>query len=133
MFQAKSRLSGMEFASCSRCDNGTSAADLVASFFARISHDMTPNDWQVREMVDRKAILELKAPGVVRELFRPDKNHEIWQQTKAGFLKLIKINADGPLLSGYLTVFASKLGMALFREHVGQPLPMGAKSTLDAI
>ena len=40
MFRGRVRPSGMEFAACQSCNNGTSAADLVASFVARISPDL---------------------------------------------------------------------------------------------
>ena len=36
----------------------------------------------------------------------------------------VQIKADGPLTRAYLNVFAAKLGMALYREHVAHALPL---------
>jgi hypothetical protein len=125
MFRGSSRPSGMEFAACAACNNGTSASDLVASFIARLRSDDVPDAWEIREANDRKSMLELKAPGVIRELFHPDKSRELWRSTGTGVLtRAVEVKADGPLLRGYLTTFATKMGMALYREHVGTPLPM---------
>jgi hypothetical protein len=124
MFKARSRPKGMEFATCAACNNGTSAADLVAGFVSRLRPDDVIDDWEVQEAGKLRPMLELKAPGFLREFFRSNKNSPTWRRTSIGLLKpAIKISADGPLLRGYLTVFASKLGMALYREHIGTPLP----------
>jgi hypothetical protein len=34
------------------------------------------------------------------------------------------LNSDGPLLKTYLTAFGAKIGMALYREYIGTPLPL---------
>jgi hypothetical protein len=42
-----------------------------------------------------------------------------------GILKrYVTIQPSGPLTKAYLTVFAAKLGMALYKEHTGEPLPL---------
>jgi hypothetical protein len=58
MFKNKFRLSGMEFGACGDCNKGTSAADLVASFMARIGRDNGEGDWQIAEAVVRKKAIE---------------------------------------------------------------------------
>jgi hypothetical protein len=125
MFRARQRPSGLEFANCAECNGGTSGADVVASFFARIRPDNDVEHWQVKEIQQLKASLERKAPGVAHELFREEKNEKILRQTPGGILvPAVQVRADGPLLQSYMTVFTSKMGMALYREHVGEPLPL---------
>lgn len=123
MFRARSRPSGMEFAACRECNTGTSGADIVAAFFSRISQSDNP------EMIVEAAALRGKllkfAPGVFDEFRRLDKAQTVWQRSASGVYKrMISVQMDGPLTSTYLTVFAAKLGMALYREHVGAALPL---------
>ena len=41
----------------------------------------------------------------------------------------IEVQADGPLMRGYLTAFSTKLAMALFRANIrGEPCPIAARS-----
>jgi len=124
MFQGKARPSGLEFATCKGCNNGTSAADLVASYLARLSQTGDSTGWNVREARDRHHMLQIKAPGFLRELYREEKNRQVLEQSPSGLLTpRMEITADGPLLKAYLAVFAAKLGMALYREHIGEPMP----------
>src|SRR4051794_21414253 len=58
MFRSRFRPSGMEFAACQNCNNGTSATDLVASFVARISPDLDDEDWRWIEAIKRTGKLE---------------------------------------------------------------------------
>lgn len=125
MFKGKSRPSGMEFASCGYCNSGTSAAELVASFFARLSPFDERYGGAFSEAAASMGKLTRSAPGVIEELARPEKKEEVWLRGPGGILRrTIKIDADGPLLNAHLTVFAAKLGMALYREHVGEALPL---------
>jgi hypothetical protein len=126
MFRSTHRPSGLEFGTCTSCNNGTSAADLVASFVARlIQGNDDPNEWHHTEARAKLRTLRLKAPDFLLELFRPDKNKEIWRPSPGGVLtKAVSVHADGPHTKAYLDVFAAKLGMALYREHVGTPLPV---------
>ncbi|SED40865.1 hypothetical protein SAMN05444161_3143 [Rhizobiales bacterium GAS191] len=125
MFRNKLRPQGMEFAACAACNNGTAAADLVASFFARIGPMDVPIPWQVEEAERLIPRLNRSAPGVIDELFRGDTKQEIWRPTRSGIHKrAVVIRTDGPLIAGYLTAFSAKLGMAIYREHAGAPLPL---------
>ncbi len=132
MFISKKRPSGMEFACCGECNKATGVADLVASFFARLTQGYSLDDTLVTEALQRRGKLALLAPGLLEELFRRDKHAPAMLKDEHGIIKpYIKINADGPLAKAYLTVFAAKLGMALYREHIGQPLPLtGGVNTL---
>ncbi|HEX7760116.1 MAG TPA: hypothetical protein VF459_11475 [Caulobacteraceae bacterium] len=126
MFRAASRPSGLEFGTCLSCNNGTSAADLVASFAARlIQGNDDPTDWHHAEARGKLRMLRKKTPDFLLELFRPEKSKEIWQRSPGGVLtKAVSVHADGPSTKAYLDVFSAKLGMALYREHVGAPIPM---------
>jgi hypothetical protein len=78
----------------------------------------------VAEAIDRKWMLSRQAPGVLEELFRPDKERALWL-TQSGIRQpYVHITADGPLTKAYLTVFTAKFGMALYREHIGEALPI---------
>lgn len=128
MFRAKSRPNGMEFPSCTFCNNGTGTADLVAGFVSRIRMEGSVTDWQLAESYNQLYGIGKKAPDFIREFFHPAKNREVWRRGSSGLLKkAVEIRADGPVAKGYLSTFASKLGMALFREHTGSPLPMHGK------
>jgi hypothetical protein len=125
MFTSKYRPSGMEYACCSECNRGTSAADLVASFLARLSQGYTPDATLLTEAMTLRGKIAQMAPGILEELFRPEKQSHILSRGSDGIIKpYIKFNADGPLAKTYLTVFSAKLGMALYREHIGQSLPL---------
>jgi hypothetical protein len=115
----------MEFACCDDCNQRTGVADLVASFFARLGQGYTTDTTLINEAVQRKRMLAQLAPGFLEELFRPEKQSAVLSRDALGIIKpYIKFNADGPLAKAYLTVFSAKLGMALYREHVGEPLPL---------
>jgi hypothetical protein len=75
-FKFRRRPKGMEFASCKRCNEGTRGADLVASFFCRLSRagDMSIVD----EAVARKRKMRQLAPGVLEELFGRHKEEHLW-------------------------------------------------------
>lgn len=125
MFKAKSRPSGLEFVSCRACNNGTSTADLVAGFVARISPRYDQEDWKTAEARSRQSALDVKAPGFLNEFFDPSRSQLSWVPDAAGILKrMVVMKADGPMLKSYLDVFAAKLGMALYREHCGAPIPL---------
>ena len=73
----------MEFAACENCNKGTSAADLVASFMARIGRDNGPGDWQIAEAVSRKRAISAFAPGLLEELSRPEIAGRVWSRRQA--------------------------------------------------
>jgi len=125
MFRDRSRPSGMEYPCCDSCNNGTSAADLVAGFMARINPTPETEAWKRTEMVSRRRVLERIAPGLIDEVFDLRKGKQVFVPTKGGVLQpMVGMKSDGPLLTAYLNVFAAKFGMALYREHCGAPLPL---------
>lgn len=124
MFRAKDRPSGMEYPSCNACNKGTSGADAVASFIARIDRHGSLGDWNVNEAIKLRPILDEVAPGFLDELFATDKATDSYVPNTAGVLiRQAVVKADGPLTQAYLDVFSAKLGMALYFEHTGTRLP----------
>jgi hypothetical protein len=99
---------------------------------AQIGRDNGEGDWQIAEaVVLRNKTIEKFVPGLLEEVFCPEKTHTVWSRGPRGLLRPYrKIIADGPLLNAYLTVFAAKMGMALYhvdnRTRVfGAPLVVG--------
>ena len=125
LFLKRQRPKGLEFAACQECNNGTKGADAVAALFSRISQADQDPFWENGGGVTLRHTVERDAPGVRDEVFDERKATTRWMRGRTGVLtpKAV-IHADGPLVKAYLDVFAAKLGMALYREHVGKPLAM---------
>lgn len=124
-FRGRQRPCGLEFASCDECNSGLKGADGVAAFMARMDTNSDSGHWMLEENLSRRNGLETVAPGVLDELFDPQKAKDQWVRNSSGILvKKTFIKANGPLLRAYLDIFAAKMGMALYREMVGQPLTM---------
>lgn len=124
MFREKSRPKGLEFACCTDCNNATSAADLVASFLAKMDFGNDLADWKFQENMFQRWALDRKAPGFMEELLHPDKGHNVMLRTRGILSSHVSIKVDGPLSRAYLNVFSAKMAMALYREHVGEALPI---------
>lgn len=121
MFKSRSRPNGLEFAACEECNKGTSGADIVAAFYARLSQ--SDNLGMVEEAIALRRKMKQVAPGVSDEFDGP--SHTRWQRTPSGILRpMTAIRINGPLTKAYLTAFSAKLAMALYREHIGAPLPL---------
>ena len=75
--------------------------------------------------------LDRFAPGVRDEVMLSPRQRQ-WGWTPRGLVEpRIAIRAHGPLIKRYLSVFAAKIAMALYREHVGSALPLdGAVYTM---
>lgn len=125
MFRRRIRPYGLMFAGCAACNNGTSAADLVAGFIARLSPRYDQDDWKMVEARERGGMPEAQAPGFLAEFYDPRQQSMEWLPTPSGIRRrMIVMRQRGPLLRAYLDVFAAKLGMALYRYHCGHPLPL---------
>ncbi len=126
MFRAKDRPSGMEFPACRSCNNGTSAADAAIAFFARIDRiGDDPTNWKVKESINPLRSLGTLAPGFLNEFFDEGAVKDTLVRSPGGVLVPAAEMHTGPISQALLTVFTAKLGMALYREHVGEPLPVG--------
>ncbi|NKJ02025.1 hypothetical protein FHW92_004125 [Novosphingobium sp. SG707] len=125
MFRDKYRPSGLEFAACGPCNSGTSNADLVACFVAHCSPVDPKGEWEAEAFQRFIKHMRRKTPEVMREINNPTGATREWVMTPGGLLRQIhKMHFDGPTLRRHLDAFSSKLAMALYREHVGSPLPM---------
>jgi len=125
MFRGRKRPDGLVFAGCAACNNGTSAADLVAGFVARLSPRYDQDGWKIAEAKARGSILEAQAPGFLGEFYDPSRRRTEWLPTPSGIRRQMTVmDLSGPLTRAYLEVFAAKLGMALYRHHCGHPLPL---------
>lgn len=131
LFRDRYRLKGMEFGCCEACNVGTKGADIAGSVFALISQYDAPDDWRPAAMTRLLPALDRFAPGVRDEVMLSPRQRQ-WGWTPRGLVEpRIAIRAHGPLIKRYLSVFAAKIAMALYREHVGSALPLdGAVYTM---
>lgn len=116
----------MEYGACQACNDATRGADAVAAMVARILPYEDSQGWQTTEMLRLLSAVDRHAPGVRAELSDPWKTRHGWSRRPGSTLlqKVTHVQADGPLLHANLSVFGAKLAMALYREHVGAPLPL---------
>lgn len=126
MLRGKERPSGMEYAACFACNNGTRGSDAVAAVIARLHPNNGAGSWQANEIRKLISALNSYAPGIREEISIPGKSRSEWlRRSNSGiFQRVIRVNADGPKLRAYLNVYGAKLAMALYREHVGVALPL---------
>ena len=122
-FRGRLRPKGMEYAACQECNDGTRGADVVASFFARM--DKQGDHQLISEAMNNRQMLQMRAPGVLNELFNPQKEDKVWVRRNGILQEMARIKADGPVTRLHLHVFAAKFGMALYRHHIGAALPLG--------
>ena len=124
IFPRSHRLSGMEYAACQQCNHSSRAADTAAAIMARLSPTNIVDDLELQEARRLLATMTSIAPQFVHELMNPRKVRPVWEKGRdAVFGPKQQIILDGPVSHALLTTFAAKIGMALYREHVGQPLP----------
>lgn len=125
MFKGRSRPNGLEFAACESCNNGTNTADLVAGFMSRLSQADVPGNWMIQANLRDKRLIHSRVPGLLAEIFNDQTTTQEWHPNRFGILeKKMVLRVESPRLVALLRVFAAKMGMALFREHIGHALPM---------
>jgi hypothetical protein len=107
------------------CNHGTRAADAAVAFLARIDpfgDDVTT--WKVQESLKLLRSLGTLAPGFKAELFDDSNAKDTLLRTPGGVLVPVAETHAGPIAQSLLNVFGAKLGMALYREHTGDALPL---------
>lgn len=125
MFKAKARPSGFEFGACEACNFGTRGADAAVAFLARIEQQgQGVDDWQLQEGVKYLHGAASIVPGFVEEFFDTRRAEQTHLQTKGGILVPVFATRVGPIAKALLNTWSAKLGMALYREHIGEPLPL---------
>jgi hypothetical protein len=123
MFRMSQRPKGLEFPSCSACNQGTSRLDVVATFMARtfpgIDGHPDEQEWdQVMREVGRVA------PDLPKEMIMPPEEMQSMMLHEGVFdPKLAAFRANGPILGAHMQAFAAKVGFALRYEDVGYPVP----------
>lgn len=123
MFRRKDRPSGLEFPACFSCNHRTRVADAAAAFFSRMDKYGDVAGWKYKEAQKPLSTLCTLAPDFIAELFDNDAKRDGLLMTDGGVLLRTQEIIVGPIGQAIVTVFAAKLGMALFYEHVGAPLP----------
>lgn len=124
MFRDSQRLKGLEFGGCKACNEGTKTADAAVAFFARIdAFGFDPLHWKTQEAQKFLKSTEDGAPGFHDELFSEENGGDVLVRTTNGLLVPLSEIHTGPIGQSLLNVFAAKLGMAMYHEHVGEPLP----------
>jgi len=125
IFRGRKRLSGLEFACCIECNGGTKAADAIAALMSFVSRPENEKSWQAIEVQRLLSAADNLAPGFRTELLGDSSEAARWRYTRSGLLvRGYDANGSGPILKRHMDVFSAKLGMALYREHVGQALPL---------
>jgi hypothetical protein len=124
MFRKKHRPGGMEFPSCMECNHGSRAADAAAAFFARLdAFGDDPSAWKIQEALKPFSTLQQLIPGFYEEFFDQRATKQALLSTPGGVLMPVEEIHVGPISQALVSVFAAKLGMAYYREHIGVPLP----------
>jgi hypothetical protein len=123
MFRGSQRLSGLEFAACEKCNLATRAADAAAGFLCRISPTLAVDDQELNEAKKLMRTLDTLAPAVRSEVFRDSNPSKVWAKGREGLYgSMHRLELQGVVTATLMQVFGAKLGMALFREHIGRPL-----------
>lgn len=129
MFSKGQRLSGLEFATCLECNNGTRGADVVAAVFARIRRMSSRDDHLLKEALAFQPTVIARAPGVWEEVAASQGRRTLMRSRGGVLQQAVVVKPDGPRLRSHLNAFSAKLGMALYREHTGHALPMTGSVT----
>ena len=121
MVRARARPSGLEFPSCIACNNGASAADLVAACIGRIYPDISSKEEEV-EITKIMAALQRDVPGFLEEL-RPPRASEKLMLRRLGVTSGGGLRIDGPIALSHLEAFGARLGFAMHFEATGMLVP----------
>lgn len=98
---------------------------MIAGFVSRIQPTGGPKGLMFEELFKFLGTIDQLVPGFRSEFSREEKVERVLVSGSDGRLSnAIRVNADGPLLRRHMTIFTAKMGMALYREHVGTSLPL---------
>jgi hypothetical protein len=111
----------MVFDAC-KCNNKTGMADQVACFMAMLSEDLKDDDRKMRKVIKLRDGIVNNDMGVIQEIFG-DNPRSMFVRNKDNILLPIIETSAGARTAAHLDVFSAKLGMALYRAHVGENLP----------
>jgi hypothetical protein len=123
LFNGRIRPKGLEFPSCSACNDGTRLSEQVAAVICRSYPDDNTESAQL-ELRGLLTALRNNAPEILLEMHTPRAQAKFTAQRlgrpDGGFLKL-----DGPSVSAHLEIFAAKLAFALHYFKTRKPIPHG--------
>lgn len=122
------RPSGLEFASCEACNFASRASDTAAAYLALIAPNHVVDKGELERAQKLLSTLARHAPRFIVEVFDPAKRELVWAKGRSNvFGQMRRLTLDGPVTTALVQAFGAKLGMALYREHVGIPLPVEGK------
>ncbi|MDX8501665.1 hypothetical protein RFM99_25025 [Mesorhizobium sp. VK4C] len=123
IFDGKHRRRGMEFGACKECNEASREADLVVAMLSRMMPDTRTEAG--RAEVQRLINSALRIPGFSKEV-HPERDQLgtlIRYRDIAAQLPTWKfLRIDGPIVARSMTIFGSKLGLALHRATTGRIL-----------
>lgn len=119
MFRLTQRPKGLEFPSCSEFNKGTSAADLVATYFARNYLPVQNED----DAKDRKRLareVDRLVPGLRDEMHIPEELVDSYMGRRGFWRNLNMFYAAGPLAFAHMTAFGAKAALVLYIDRFGR-------------
>lgn len=124
IFDGKHRPQGMEFGACKECNEASREADLVAATLSRMMPN--PKTAAGREEVRKLINSVCRIPGFAQE-FQPDRNQAATLNRLRDIAPRLPswnfVRIDGPIVAKSMTIFGSKLGLALHTATTGRILP----------
>ena len=125
MFEGRHRPEGFEFAACSACNVGTRTCDALASMLAHVSPLNAMDHWQTTSSLRLFKSVGRLNPDLAIEISRNSPNSRTWIARPSGLQQeAVSVSLNGPLVRPHMRVFTAKLAMGLYREHIGEPLPV---------
>jgi hypothetical protein len=126
VFDDRMRPKGMEFASCSDCNDGSRHDDLAIGLLSRIS----PDDWSDSQRVEMQKLLRgvrNNVPGLLEEMRPTTTSIKLFQESFGRLARPLGVpmDANGPILNRIVERFAAKLGLALHFKSTRRIAPVG--------
>lgn len=123
MWESGERPRGHEFVCCKNCNRGTSAADSVAGMMAYVRQDGTTTEKETEKIKKIMVSVNERVPGLGDRIL--SKAKMVMVRSPSGLLRpAYQIHIEDKVATEVLGVFAAKLGMGLYREHMGKALPL---------
>lgn len=124
IFDGKHRPRGLEFGACKECNEASREADLVVAMLSRMMPDSKSETG--RAEVQRLINSALRIPGFSKEV-RPERDQlgtlVRYRDIAAQLPSWKFLRIDGAIVARSMTIFASKLGLALHTATTGRILP----------
>lgn len=123
VFDQKHRPSGLEFAACRECHDGTRLDDLVVTMASRIFPDPETEEAQ-EELAKSLTGVKNNVPGLLEEMrpsFRQSK--KVRRLSREIGDSLNALNFDGPIMNKHIARFAGRIGCALHFELTKSIIP----------